>query len=164
MEDARFEDGVPASDQPLRLAVESVEDLNVASALLQDAVGTAGEISWMPRRRRLAMLVNRFRWEDHDTAAKQRRPFERVRTAILINSVMGVKTRGLDPSDKETLYALLNLEFEPGEDGAGRLILHLAGDGDLALEVECLDMRLSDTSKPWIAKAGAPDHKLGNDQ
>jgi hypothetical protein len=164
MEDARFEDGVPASDQPLRLAVESIEDLNVASALLQDAVGKAGEISWMPRKRRLAMLVNRFRWEDHDSAEKQRRSFERVRTAILIDSVLDVKTRGLDPTDKETLYALLNLSFEPGEDGAGRLILHLAGDGDLALDVECLDLRLSDVSKPWVAKAGAPDHKLDDDQ
>ena len=160
VEDARFEDGVPASDKPLRLAVQSVEDLNVASALLQDAVGTAGEISWMPRRRRVAMLVNRFRWEDHDLAARQQRPFERVRTAILIDSVLDVKTRGLDPRDKETLYSVLNLEFAPGEDGAGRLILHLAGDGDLALQVECLDLHLSDLSKPWVAKAGAPDHQL----
>ena len=160
VEDARFEDGVPASDQPLRLAVESVEDLNVASALLQDAVGTAGDIAWMPRRRRLVMQVNRFRWEDHDKAAQQRRPFERVRTAIVIDSVLSVKARGLDPSDRETLFALLSLEFEPGEDGAGRLILHLAGDGDLALEVECIEMALSDISKPWVAKAGAPDHKL----
>ena len=158
-EDARFEDGKP-DDAPLRLAVQSVEDLGVASALLQDAVGKAGEISWMPRRRRLAMLVNRFRWEDHAAADRQRRPFERVRTAIVIDDVLKVQTRGLDPTDREMLFALLNLEFDAGDDGAGRLILHLAGDGDLALEVECLDLHLSDISRPWIASAGAPDHKL----
>lgn len=160
VDDARFEDGVPASDKPLRLAVEGVDDLNVASALLQDAVGTAGEISWMPRRRRLAMLVNRFRWEDYELATQQRRPFERVRTAILIDSVLDVKARGLDPTDKETLFSLLNLTFEAGEDGAGRLIVQLAGDGDLALQVECLDLQISDVSKPWVAKAGAPDHHV----
>lgn len=157
MEDARFEDGA-GTDAPLRLMVETAEDLQVASTLLQDAVGTAGEISWMPRRRRLALLVNRFRWEDHVAAERQQRPFERVRTAVLIDSVLSVRTRGLDPRDKEMTYALLGLAFEPGEDGAGQLVLQLAGDGDLALDVECLDLRLTDMSKPWVSKAGRPDH------
>lgn len=159
MEDARFEDGVPA-DQPLRLQVESVEDLQIASALLQDAVGTVGEISWLPRRRRLALLVNRFRWEDVRAAEVQHRPFERVRTAVLVDSVLSVKTRGIDPNEKDMTYALLGLAFEAGEDGAGQLLLQFAGDGDLALNVECIDLRLSDMSKPWVAKAGVPDHDL----
>lgn len=161
MEDARFEDGASA-DTPLRLMIETEEDLKVASALLQDAVGTAGDVSWMPRRRRMALAVNRFRWEDREAADKQRRPYERVRSTLVIDSVLSVKTRGLDPSDTETTFALLGMAFEPGEDGAGRLVLQLAGDGDLALEVECLDLRLSDVSVPWVAKAGAPDHKLGD--
>lgn len=159
MEDARFEDGIPA-DQPLRLAVESGEDLPIASALLQDAVGTVGEISWMAKRRRLALLVNRFRWEDVKAAEHQRRPFERVRTAVVVESVLSVKTRGIDPREKDMTYALLGLSFDAQEDGAGTLVLQFAGDGDLALEVECLDLKLSDMSKPWVAKAGAPDHDL----
>ena len=159
MEDARFEDGIPA-DQPLRLAVESVEDLQIASALLQDAVGTVGEVSWMPKRRRLALLVNRFRWEDVRAAEFQRRPFERVRTAVVVESVLSVKTRGVDPREKDMTYALLGLSFDAGEGGAGTLVLHVAGDGDLALDVECLDLKLSDMSKPWVAKAGQPDHDL----
>lgn len=161
MEDARFEDGASA-DQPLRLLVESDEDLSVASALLQDAVGTAADISWLPRRRRLVMALNRFRWEDRSSAEKQRRPYERVRTTLVIDSVLSVKARGLDPADKDMNFAVLGLVFEPSADGAGRLILQLAGDGDLALDVECLDLRLSDVSRPWVAKAGAPDHDLGS--
>lgn len=161
MDDARFEDGA-AVDQPLRLAVETEEDLGVASALLQDAVGLAGEITWMPRKRRLVMLLNRFRWEDREAAERQRRPYERVRTILQIDSAMSVKTRGLDPNERDTTFALLGVSFEPGEDAAGRLILKLAGDGDLALDVECLDLHLSDTSKPWVAKAGLPDHKIGD--
>lgn len=161
MEDARFEDGA-AVDQPIRLAVESEEDLGVASALMQDAVGLTGEITWMPRKRRLVMLLNRFRWEDREAAELQRRAYERVRTILQVDSVLSVKTRGLDPREKDTTYAVLGLSFEPGEDGAGRLTLKLAGDGDLALEVECLDLHLSDTSKPWVAKAGMPDHQTGD--
>ena len=43
-DDARFLD-VARSDQPLRLGIASVGDLEVASALIQDCVGLAGEIS-----------------------------------------------------------------------------------------------------------------------
>ena len=156
-EDATFEDG---AERALDLGAMDAEDLKVLSALCQDAVLPGGGMQYRKADRRFALLLNRFRWEDHDKAAQQRRPFERVRTAIVIDSVLSVKARGLDPSDRETLFALLSLELEPGEDGAGRLILHLAGDGDLALEVECIEMALSDISKPWVAKAGAPDHKL----
>lgn len=159
MEDARFEDGAIA-DRPLRLGANSPEDLGVISALLQDSVGKAGEISWMPRRRRFAILLNRFRWEDKPAAELQRRSYERVRAALLIDSVLAVKTRGLDPRDKEVTYSLLRIEFEPAEDGVGRLILVLAGDGDIALDVECVDVRLSDLTKPWESKAQAPDHGL----
>ncbi|MEM9061466.1 MAG: DUF2948 family protein [Pseudomonadota bacterium] len=159
MDDARFEDGANA-DRPLRLNAVSEDDLSVLSTLLQDSVGKAGEISWMPRRRRFAVLLNRFRWEDKTAAERQNRSYERVRAALLIDSVLSVKTRGLDPRDKEMTYALLRVEFEPGEDGAGRLLLVLAGDGDIALDVECVDIRLADLTKPWQAKASAPDHGL----
>lgn len=157
-EDARFHDVAP-SDQPLRLGIASAEDLDVASALLQDCVGMAGEISWMPRRRRLALLVNRFRWEDREAAERQGRSFERVRTALVFDSVQAVRSSGLDPSDKDTVYSILRMRFEEHEAPSGTLMLDLAGDGALALDVECLDGQVLDLSRPWIART-APDHKL----
>jgi len=160
MTDARFEDAGFA-DQPLRLAIQEPDDLPVVSALIQDAVGLAGEISWMPRRRRLAILLNRFRWEDREAAEKQRRGFERVRSALVFDSVRAVRTSGLDPAEKDMIYAVLQISFAPGEDGAGTVTLDLAGDGMLALDVECLDGRVIDLSRPWLANAsGAPDHEL----
>ena len=53
--DARFEDGV---ERPVRLIARTEEDLDVISALVQDAVGQTGEVSWMPKRRRFGMLLN----------------------------------------------------------------------------------------------------------
>lgn len=156
MTDATFEDGAPA-DQALRLAVETSDDVTVASTLLQDAVGQTGEISWMQRRRRLVMLLNRFRWEDAEAAKAQRRTPERVRAALVCDDVMAVKARGLDPSDNDTVFSLLSIGFEPGEAPAGRIVMTLAGDGELALDVECLDMRLIDLTRPWHAR-GIPDH------
>ena len=158
MSDASFEDGAYA-ERPLRIAGQTEDDLNVISALLQDAVGTVREISWMPKRRRLIVLVNRFRWEDHEAAGRERRPAERVRCALVADGVLRVRGRGIDPRDPETVFSLLAIRFEAGDDGAGTLVLQLAGDGDVALGVECIDVRLVDLTKPWEAK-GAPSHDL----
>ena len=81
-EDARFEDGV---DRPLALMARDAEDLQVISALAQDAVFPASEMRWTPADRRFAILLNRFRWEDAPKA-QGRRDFERVQTVLLIRS------------------------------------------------------------------------------
>ncbi|MEM1346209.1 MAG: DUF2948 family protein [Pseudomonadota bacterium] len=157
-EDARFED-VPGGARPLRLKAETAEDLTVLSSLLQDAVGTAGEIVWARGRQRLVLLLNRFRWEDVPAAERAGRSFERVQAALTIEAVTGVRARGLPPGEPETVYSLLAMAFEAGEDGAGTLVLTLAGDGALAATVECLDVQLADVTRPWQARAkNAPSH------
>ena len=90
--DARFEDA-PLSDRPLRLRAESADDLAVISSLVQDAVGKAGDIAWMPKKRRLVVLVHRFRWEDSAGAAQAHRPFERVRSAVTGARMLKVAAR-----------------------------------------------------------------------
>ena len=156
--DARFEDA-PLSDKPLRLKAEGADDLAVISSLLQDAVGKAADIAWMPKKRRMVMLVNRFRWEDSADAEKARRPFERVRSAVTMDGVLGVRARGIVPASKDQAYDLLAILFEPAEDCAGTLTLMLAGDAEISVEVECLDLALSDLTRPWEAKANhAPEH------
>jgi hypothetical protein len=184
MSDARFRDTTPsaapsagtsgagtsgeapgiASDRPLRLVAETAEDLAVVSALVQDAVARAGEVAWMPRRRRMAMLLNRFRWEDRTAAERERRPYERVRACLLLDGVLAVRGRGVNPRDREATLSLLRIDFapEPREGAAGGLVtISLAGGGEIALDVECIEARLVDTSRPWEAQAGAaPDHRL----
>jgi len=160
MADARFED-VGFSDAPLRLKMEDADDLPVVSALVQDAVGLAGEITWMPRRRRAVLMLNRFRWEDKVDAEQAGRPFERVRAALVFDSVLSLRASGLNPAEKDTIYAVLNLNWTPGEDAAGLLEIALAGDGALSLQVECLEGQLVDLTRPWEAKSDkVPDHKL----
>jgi hypothetical protein len=54
---------------------------------------------------------------------------------------------------------MLDLQFEPGEDGAGRVVITLAGDGAIAAQVECLDIDLRDVTRPYAAPSGkAPEH------
>jgi len=157
MSDARFEDA-PLSDKPLRLKAESADDLAVISSLLQDAVGTAGDIVWMPKKRRLVLLVNRFRWENGAGLGGAAAP-ERVRSAVTVESVVKVRARGLNPKHKAAVYELLAILFEPTEGCGGRLTLNLAGAGEVAVEVECLDVAMADLSRPWPAPSRrAPRH------
>lgn len=157
-EDARFEDG---GEQPLRLKALDAEDLGVLAALVQDAVFPGGEIKWDRKARRFALLLNRFRWEDAARAKTRRRDFERVQSVLMIEDVMSVKSQGVDPTDKDMVYALLSLAFVPGEDGMGRLELTLAGDGAIAVDVEALEVVLRDVTRPYVAPSKkAPSHDL----
>jgi len=156
MADATFEDG---AEQPLRLRAESAEDLAIIAAYVQDSVGETGEISWLAKKHRFAMLLNRFRWEDREAAEKQGRPYERVQSLLVVESCLKVRAQSIDPKEKDTVFDLLNVAFAAGEDGAGQVIQTLAGDGAIALDVECLDVTLSDVSRPYVARSQiVPSH------
>ncbi|MEO0748845.1 MAG: DUF2948 family protein [Pseudomonadota bacterium] len=152
-EDASFEDGREA---PLNLGALDSEDLQVISSLIQDAVLPVSEMSWRPRDRRFALLVNRFRWEDE---GRDRHGSERVQSLLVIDHVLRVASQGVNPREKETILALLSISFEPIEESAWQLQLTLAGDGAIRLDVEALEVTLKDVTRPYRAPSGkAPDH------
>ncbi len=156
MTDARFEDG---GEAPLRLVAQDAEDLRVVSTLVQDAVLPVTEMTHDARRRRFALILNRFRWEDRTEAERVGRPFERVRSLLVIEDVVRVQSYGFDRTDKDLVLSLLALDFLAGKDGGGRLTLTLAGDGAVALDVEALDLRLDDVTRPYRAPSGkVPSH------
>ncbi|WP_413721109.1 DUF2948 family protein [Silicimonas sp. MF1-12-2] len=155
-EDARFEDG---GERPLRLKALEPEDLPVIAALIQDAVFPVTEMHWDRKRRRFALLINRFRWEDKSSAERRGRAFERVQSVLAFEDVLTVQTQGLDRSDKDLVLSLLTLTFSPGEDASGRLELTLAGDGAVAVDVEALEVTLRDVTRPYVAPSRrAPGH------
>ena len=156
MTDARFQDG---GEGPLRLVAQDAEDLKVISTLVQDAVLPVTEMSHDPKRRRFALMLNRFRWEDRTQAEAVGRAYERVRSVLVIDDVLRVQSQGFDRGDKDLVLSLLALDFAPGADGTGRLTLTLAGDGAIALEVETLEVRLDDVTRPYRAPSGkVPSH------
>ena len=72
---------------------------------------------------------------------------------------MSVRTQGIDRSDKDMVLSLLAVAFTPGEDGAGRIELTLAGDGAIAIDVEALEVTLRDVTRPYVAPSRkAPGH------
>ncbi|MEL7256948.1 MAG: DUF2948 family protein [Pseudomonadota bacterium] len=152
-DDARFEDGREA---PLNLGALDDEDLKVISSLVQDAVFTVADMTWRAGEHRLAFLVNRFRWEDD---GRVRHGAERVRSLLVIDNVLGVSSQGVDRKEKDTILSVLAVTFEPGKDGAGHVVLTLAGDGAIRASVEALEVGLRDVTRPYKAISGkAPDH------
>ncbi len=156
MADARFEDG---GDKPLRLKALDADDLAVLSSLTQDAVFPASEMRWDRKARRFALLLNRFRWEDAPNAKIGKRSVERVHTVLTIEDVMAVKSQGVQPGDADTIMSLLSVTFAASEDGMGRVLLTLSGDGAIAVDVEALELMLADVTRPYIAPSkSVPRH------
>ena len=151
MSDARFEDAGPP---PLRLRAFDADDLQVLSALVQDSVFPANEMQYDRRRRRFAVLLNRFRWEDRKAQAP-----ERVQSVLTIEDVEKVQTSGVSDRNSDVVMSLLSMEFSAGDDGSGRILMTFAGDGELALDVEALEVTLTDVTRPYSAPAGQrPSH------
>lgn len=144
----------------LTLAAEDAEDLQIISARLQDAVGQVKDLVWLPKQRRFAALVNRFKWE---TAERKRGRGDnlRVRTGLHFDDVLSVKSYRLKRGDPEAVFELLAITFTPrsAEDPAGTIELVLAGGGAIRLEVECIDAEVTDVSGEWAALE-RPSHQI----
>lgn len=154
--DATFEDGAA---KPLRLVAMDAEDLQVLSALCQDAVFPASEMQWQRGQKRFGILLNRFRWEDIPFAERGRRKPERVQCVFAVENVVRVASQGVPRADADTILSVLSVTFEENDAGGGAVLLTLAGDGAIRLEVEDLEVALRDVTKPYAAVSGkVPDH------
>ncbi len=144
-----------ATPTQLKLAAEDAEDLAILSAHVQDAVLRVGDLAWLPKSRRFACVLNRFRWE----AGRPGGRGERVRAGLHFDGVLSVKASRIRQDAKDAVLCLLAATFTPGEEGAGVVTLAFAGGGQIRLYVECLDAHLADVSAAWTARA-TPEHAL----
>jgi Protein of unknown function (DUF2948) len=139
----------------LRLMAEDEADLDVVGAAVQDALVRIGEMSFDKKARRFTIVLNRFRWE----TANEKGPYERVRAALSFDGVLGVKSRRVRHDSDEALASLLSVGFIPEEEPPGGVVrLLLAGGGEIAIDVECLDAVLVDTGPAWSTPR-RPDHE-----
>jgi hypothetical protein len=136
----------------LKLAAADAEDLEVLSARLQDAVLKLKNVSWQPRKRRFAAVVNRLQWEKDGGT--------RVRAGLHFDGVLKVQSHKVKLGAGEAVVSILAVRFTPnaGEDPGGVIELVLAGGGAFRLTVECVDGELADMTGAWAAR-GKPDHE-----
>jgi hypothetical protein len=139
----------------LKLMAEDAADLDIIAAAAQDALVRVGEISFDKKARRFALLISRFRWEE----AKESGPFERIRSALSFDGVLGVKSRKVRLDAPDALASMLSISFVPAEEPpGGEVRMVLAGGGEIVLDVECLDALLMDIGATWRTPR-RPDHE-----
>ena len=154
-EDARFEDG---EDKALNIGAFDKRDLEVVSSLVQDSILPTSEIKWLSNSDKLAILINRFRWED--TKLSQGKNLERVRSLLMINHVKNISSSGFSPKQKDRILSILSISFDGVEGGSGSVLIVVSGNGGIRVEVDALEINLRDVTMPYIAPSGlAPEHK-----
>jgi len=139
----------------LKLLAEDEEDLKIISAHLQDAVMRVGDMAYLPRRRRFAVVMNRFCWEN----CGEHPPGSRVEAGLHFDSVLKVQSRDVRQDDPDALAGLLAINYTASSSGGGTIDLVLCGGGLVRLTVECIDASLTDLSEPRPAVA-RPAHNL----
>ena len=146
--------------QPLKLVALDTEDLAILSAQLQDAVMRLADISYQPKDRRFAMIVNRFDWPAALAQGQaSRRSNERRRAAIRFEHVSKVLRQNISQAAPDTVLALLAMTFEPvAQPPSGTITLVFAAGAAIKLEVDYIEAELRDLGAAWTA-ATRPDHE-----
>ena len=133
----------------LKLIAQDTDDLQVIAAYLQDAVLLVKDIAHLPATRRFALVLNRFCWEEETGNAPKRRTHVRSRAGLHLEQVQGVKSRNIAQGRGDGVLSLLTLSFEETDAPSGTLVMTFSGDGEIRVDVEALDVHLSDMGARW---------------
>lgn len=144
------------AEAPLKLVAEDPEDLKAISALVQDAVLKVQDVAWLPKARRFACVMNRYRWE----AGRKGGRGERVRTGLHVEGVAKAQIARIRQDAPDAVLSLLAITHEGEPDGPGTLLLTFAGGGAIRLSVDALEVHLDDLGQAWAAR-GRPEHDVG---
>ena len=140
----------------LKLMALDDEDLAVISSCCQDAVLSVGELDYVPEERRFILALSRYAWEEDGESGSRG---ERHKSVLQFAKVNRVQVQGIDRSASHMILSLLAILFDPGEAPGGVVELVFAGDGAIRLEVECIEVQLSDMQAAWEASS-RPTHSL----
>jgi len=138
-----------AASQPLKLTALDAEDLEVISAHMQDAALLVGDITYLPRHKKLALVANRFDWQSASAPGGDG-VYQRCRCGLQINRVFSVKYTNMRLDNPDGVLSLLAIRFDPGPVAPGGVVeLTFSGGGAIRAEVECIEVALDDLGLSW---------------
>lgn len=142
----------------LKLIALDEEDLTVVSAAMQDAIFKIEGLEFDHKNGQFLLAANRFVWEGKGD--ERTHDHERRRVNVAFKRVRGVKTRGINLKDNSIVLSLLAIQFRVTDDGPeGEIELVLSADAGILLDVECIEVQLTDTGAAWEAKS-KPHHDI----
>lgn len=140
----------------LKLLAEDVHDLNVFSAYLQDSVIVANDIKFLPKTKKLICVFNRFMWEDAEKGIF--RGNKRIRSALVFDNVLMVKSKRINPKKKTKILEFLTIKTEI-KNNYFDIRLIFSGDSVLLVKAEEIESSLEDFGKTWETNY-KPKHKI----
>ena len=159
-QDASFSDG---ANSALYLGAVTSEDLEVISSILQDSIFCVKDLAWSKKKRQVAVLVNRFRWENNPAYSMKKSTPERVRSLLIVDNVLNLSSQGIDRSDINAPLNLLKLDLNQSKNSIF-LTLLLSDFGAIRCEVEAIELSMKDVTRPQKAKSGKiPNHPINDD-
>ena len=159
-QDASFSDG---ADSARNLGALTPEDLEIMSSILQDGIFFIKDLAWSNKKRQVAILVNRFRWENKSEYMVKKTLPERVNSLLIIDNVLNVSSQGIDRSDINAPLNLLKLDLKQSRNSLF-LTLLLSDFGAIRCEVEAIQLCMKDVTQPHKAKSGKiPNHPMNDE-
>jgi hypothetical protein len=140
----------------LKLFAQDIQDLHVFSAYLQDSVIIANDIKFLPKTKKLICAFNRFMWEDAEKGIFRKN--KRIRSALVFNNVLKVKSKGINPKKKTKILEFLAIKTEI-KDNYFDIRLIFSGDNILLVKTEEIASSLEDFGKTWETSY-KPRHKI----
>ena len=140
----------------LKLLALNDDDLKVLSAHLQDSVILVKDMIFLKKSRTFLMMVNRFMWEDVERGIF--RENKRIRCAVKFENVLEVKSRNISQKKKDKILELLSIDSEV-KNNKKELLIIFAGNNEIILIVEEINILLDDVGLPWKVKH-VPKHEL----
>ncbi|MEM8798088.1 MAG: DUF2948 family protein [Pseudomonadota bacterium] len=151
------------NDKMLKMIALDEEDLKVISAHIQDAVMRIGDLNYLPKENRFALVFNRFVWEKEATSNKApKQNHERRRSALHFERVKKVQTRNIRRDSEDAVINLLAVSFTESDAPAGSIDLVFSGDGVVRLEVDYIEAQFSDLGGSWETQS-MPHHGTETD-
>ena len=159
-QDASFSEGV---DSALYLGAFTPDDVEVISTILQDGIFCIKDLAWLKKKRQVAVLVNRFRWENKSEYIDKNSFPERVKSLLIIDNVLNISSQGIDRSDSSTPLNLLNLDLKKTKKNMF-LTLLLSNFGAIRFELDAIELSIKDVTRPYKAYSeNIPFHPIIDD-
>lgn len=125
----------------LRLKAKDAEDIQVVSAVLQDAIAPVVDMTYNEASKNFIIVVQRLCRETNADGCK-----ERICCALNVRGVEKVQTHGFNPANTNTMLDLLTLIPEDDE-----LQLIFASDARIKLKLKDWNLILEDFGERWPA-------------
>ena len=140
---------------PLKLKAKDAEDVQIISAVLQDAIAPILDMTYRPEDKNFIMVVHRLRREADGT------PCERICCAVNLRGAESVQTYGIDLNRRDQMFELLALMQE-----GTTLHFIFAGDAQIRIQLgsppqDNWSILIEDFGDPWPASCN-PCHDAAN--